>query len=94
MFEKAIDTVGQTHFDAMPIWLKYIDFEKVRNNLSIVNILCYMALETPMADNITILSSRYMGILNSLFEKIFESITGPDAESQFKGSPKYADKNR
>ena len=30
--------------------MKYIDFETTRNNLSFVNLLCYMALETPLTD--------------------------------------------
>ena len=32
------------------IWIKYIDFETTRNNLPLVNLLCYMALETPLID--------------------------------------------
>ena len=37
---------------------------------------------------------RYLGILDTLFEKIFESITGPDAENQDDRSDKYTDKQK
>lgn len=56
------------------IWIKYIDFETMRNNLSLVNLLCYMALETPLLNGQVILD-KYIGILENLYERIFERIT-------------------
>ena len=47
IFERAIDNVGFTHVDATEIWTHYIDFETLRNNLTIVNLLCYLSLEQP-----------------------------------------------
>lgn len=56
------------------IWIKYIDFETMRNNLSLVNLLCYTALETPLLNGQVILD-KYIGILENLYERIFERIT-------------------
>ena len=54
-FERALENVGFSHMGSLEIWIKYIDFETTRNNLSLVNLLCYMALETPLTDGQQIL---------------------------------------
>ena len=48
IFDKALDNVGLYDLDSAQIWLKYIDFEILRNNMAKVNLLCFMALETPL----------------------------------------------
>ena len=48
MFEKAIDTVGFNNFDSGKIWLKFIEMEKNKKNMVIVNLLFFLALETPL----------------------------------------------
>ena len=55
VFERALENVGFSHMASSEIWIKYIDFETTRNNLSLVNLLCYMALETPLTDGQQIL---------------------------------------
>jgi len=44
VLDKALESVGQSHMDSAPLWIKYIDFETTRNNLSMVNLLCYIAV--------------------------------------------------
>jgi len=53
----------------------------MRNNLSLVNVLCYMALELPLEDQPKILA-KYIGILQNLFEKIYESTSALDSQTQ------------
>ena len=48
MFEKAIDTVGFNNVDSGKIWLKFIEMEKNKKNTVIVNLLYFLALETPL----------------------------------------------
>ena len=48
MFEKAIDTVGFNNVDSGKIWLKFIEMEKNKKNMVIVNLLFFLALETPL----------------------------------------------
>ena len=48
MFEKAIDTVGFNNVDSGKIWLKFIEMEKNKKNMVIVNLLYFLALETPL----------------------------------------------
>lgn len=48
IFERAIENVGFTNIHSTSIWRKYIEFETVARNVSAVNLLCYMALETPL----------------------------------------------
>lgn len=44
VLDRAIECVGHTRLDSAGLWLKYIDFETTRNNMALVNLLCYMAL--------------------------------------------------
>lgn len=80
VFERALENVGHNSMASAEIWIKYIDFETMRNNLSLVNLLCYMALETPLLNGQVILD-KYIGILENLYERIFERITA-DAKQQ------------
>lgn len=85
VLDRAIECVGHTRLDSACIWIKYIDFETTRNNMALVNLLCYMALQTPFSgDDSKKLLGKYENILNSLFEKIFQEIT--QAEGQDGGS--------
>jgi len=69
IFERAMESVGHTRVDSGSIWLKYIDFEIMRNNMALVNLLCYMAVSTPLkSDDSQKLLTKYEGILNNLFE--------------------------
>ena len=45
------------------------DFETLRNNLTIVNLLCHLSLEQPMS-GLEMLSQKYEGILQNLFKDI------------------------
>lgn len=75
IFERAMESVGHTRVDSGSIWLKYIDFEIMRNNMALVNLLCYMALSTPLrTEDSQKLLAKYEGILNNLFEQIFNEI--------------------
>ena len=62
VFDRAIENVGFNSTKSIDIWLKYIDFETMRNNLNFVNLLCWMALELPLKDIQAILD-KYEGIL-------------------------------
>lgn len=48
--ERAMDNVGQ-HMKAAEIWTQFIDFEIGLNNLGFVNLLCYLAIKTPLLDH-------------------------------------------
>lgn len=48
MFEKAIDTAGFNNLESAKIWLKFIEMEKNKRNMLIVNLLYFLALETPL----------------------------------------------
>jgi len=50
-FESCLDNLGDVNVNCVQIWIRYIDFETMRNNLALVNLLCYMALEQPMEGN-------------------------------------------
>ena len=76
ILERAMESVGHTRVDSGCIWLKYIDFETIRNNVSLVNLLCYMAMQTPLrSEDSQKVLGKYEGIINNLFEKIFQQIT-------------------
>lgn len=59
------------------IWNGYIDFEMTNNHLGFVNLLCYMAVKTPllMASDF---EQKYLGILDSLFDDIVLDINRED----------------
>ena len=86
VLDRATECVGHTRLDSACIWIKYIDFETTRNNITLVNLLCYMAVQTPFnGDDSKNVLAKYEGILNNLFEKIFQEITqadGQDGSSQ------------
>ena len=81
ILERAMESVGHTRADSGCIWLKYIDFETMRNNVAMINLLCYMAMQTPLrSEDSQKVLAKCEGILNNLFEQIFQQITL--AESQ------------
>lgn len=45
-----------TNPQSVRIWLKYIDFEMMRNNLTLVNTLSFMALRLPLEGSTHILT--------------------------------------
>jgi hypothetical protein len=71
VLDRALEGVGHTRLDSASIWIKYINFETTRNNTALVNLLCYMALQTPFSggDSKTVLT-KYENILNTLFDEI------------------------
>ena len=64
------------------LWIKYIDFEITRNNLAMVNLLCYIAVQTPFnGDMSKKILDKYEKILKTLFESIFKEITQSSQQS-------------
>jgi hypothetical protein len=55
-FEKCLETFGTTNTQSVRIWLNYIDFEMMRNNLTLVSTLSFMALRLPLEGNSQILN--------------------------------------
>lgn len=51
----------------MGIWTKYIEFETLRNNLIVVNLLCYMALEVPSKRSVL---DKYQVLIGTLYDDI------------------------
>ena len=74
--------------DSAQIWLKYIDFETTRNNLAVVNLLCWMALEQPMVEGQRLLE-KYTETLNSLLKDIIGSFESTEQKTLL---TKYKDK--
>jgi hypothetical protein len=82
VLDKALESVGQSHMDSAPLWIKYIDFEITRNNLAMVNLLCYIAVQTPFnGDMSKKILDKYEKILKTLFESIFKEITQSSQQS-------------
>jgi hypothetical protein len=79
ILDRALENVGFNSIQSVDIWLKYIDFETERNNLILVNLLCWMALEVPLKDGKAVLD-KSMGIIQNLFATIVERIES-DPES-------------
>ena len=69
--DRAIESVGTSHFHCESIWKQYIDTETCRNNLAYVNLLGYMSLEVPMNDHEEVVQ-KYVGLINSLYDGLFE----------------------
>lgn len=81
VLDRAMECVGHTRLDSACIWIKYIDFETTRNHMALVNLLCFMAMQTPFnAEDSKKVLAKYEGILNNLFEKIFQEITQADSQ--------------
>ena len=71
VYEKAKQSVG-IHMKSTNIWKNYINFETSRNNLAVVNQICYQVLKTPLVEQ-KIIYDLYRAIIESLFERIFEA---------------------
>jgi hypothetical protein len=70
VFERAIEKIGN-HMKATQIWLDYIDFETSAFHMGFVNILCYIASQTPLLGHQEIIE-KYTGILDTCFDAIME----------------------
>lgn len=76
VLDRALEAVGHYRLDSGCLWIEYINFEYKRNNKALVNLLCYMAMQTPLrTEESQFLLSKYEGILASWFEQIFQDIT-------------------
>lgn len=71
IFDKALENVGFLCSSSSDIWTKYINFETTNNNLTQVNLLCFMALENPLHKREE-LFKRYVSILENLYDEIKE----------------------
>ena len=72
VLDKALEAVGHHRHDSGCLWIEYINFEYKRNNKALVNLLCYMAMQTPLrTEDSQFLLQKYEGILSSWFEQIF-----------------------
>jgi hypothetical protein len=69
IFDKALENVGFLCSSSSDIWTKYINFETTNNNLTQVNLLCFMALENPLHKREE-LFKRYVSILENLYDEI------------------------
>lgn len=49
-FERAMQNVGHS-LRSVNLWLMWIDFETMYSNWAKCNLLCYLALKTPLIDN-------------------------------------------
>ena len=66
-----MDSICLHNMQSGQIWLKYIDFELLRNNLIFVNVLYYMAAKTPLGgDDNQQLMLRYLSFIQNLYETI------------------------
>ena len=92
IFDKALDNVALHDMDSAEIWLKYIDFEILRNNMAKVNLLCFMAMETPLKEEkLKEVRDKYVTILTNSFEVIFEAITS-DSKEEGEADPPIPEK--
>jgi hypothetical protein len=85
-----VENVGLMHVDAGELLVKYIDFEIKREKISSANLLCFMAAGTPFTDGGAI-QAKYIQLLESKFESIFESLLSEDSEKEIsdKNKPQY-----
>ena len=94
VFERAIEHVGFTNLGSGGIWLKYIEFETVARNVSAVNLLCYMALETPLTNGREVLEG-YLRILNlstwfaDIYERLAQDASDDKSQIPEKHRPKF-----
>jgi len=47
LFDRAILSVGR-HTKSVNIWLLWIDFQTSFYNMAFVNLICYLAVQTPL----------------------------------------------
>mmetsp|Transcript_26363 Transcript_26363/g.18697 ORF Transcript_26363/g.18697 Transcript_26363/m.18697 type:complete len:142 (-) Transcript_26363:118-543(-) len=80
IFERAIDNVGR-HMQAGAIWLKYIDFETSLLHMAFVNLLCYMAVKTPLLDQDEVIE-KYTEVLTNFYDSIMEDLQGQSEAGQ------------
>jgi hypothetical protein len=55
IFERALKNVGQS-MRSVNLWLMWIDFETMMFNMAKCNLLCYVALKTPLIHHEQILT--------------------------------------
>ena len=78
IFDKALENVGFLCISSSDIWTKYITFETTNNNLTQVNLLCFMALENPLDKREEILG-QYVSTLENLYDEIKERLKEEEA---------------
>jgi hypothetical protein len=54
-FESCMENFMLTNPQCVKLWMAYIEFETLRNNLPMVNVLCYMALSTSLKSSSQVL---------------------------------------
>jgi hypothetical protein len=79
VLEKAILAVGFFNLESCSLWEQYIDFETTQNNLPLVNVLCFLACETPLSESERLVD-KYLELIDTNFESIFESSNAPGAD--------------
>jgi len=50
ILERSIDNIG-LHMKSSDIWNQFIDYETSLNNMGFANLLCYLAVKTPLIDS-------------------------------------------
>lgn len=50
ILERSIDNIG-LHMKSSEIWNQFIDYETSLNNMGFANLLCYLAIKTPLVDS-------------------------------------------
>ena len=68
------------------IWILYIDFETQFGHWGFVNLLCYMAAQTPLLKH-QIVIDKYMEVLDNYYDGITEDIKN----GSFEFPDRYAD---
>lgn len=79
-FESCLENVCVSDPGSIQVWLRYADFETMRNNLVALNTICYFGLEQNL-DQVSLLEQKYIGILQTLFENIYKSSDSPPIRS-------------
>jgi hypothetical protein len=91
VFEKALENVGFLSCSSFDIWTKFITFETTNNNLTQVNLLYFMALETPLHKREEVLK-QYVSTLENLYDEIKERLKEDGASGFAKTDQKFREK--
>lgn len=85
VFERAIQAVGK-HMKSDQIWLMYIDFETQFMHWGFINLLFFMAAQTPLVKHEDILD-RYLDTIENFHSSIIDDIQS----GQFQLPDRYAE---
>jgi len=72
VFERAIQAVGKQML-ATNIWLMWIDYETSFLNMAKCNLLCFLALQTPLL-NIDLVLSKYIEVVTNYHDSVVECL--------------------